>query len=143
MLSLLKYSKLRLIAHQGHPVLVLRLRAGLAPGSGSGHVTAVHPLHCVLPVGGHRGVALHLGHIGGGAFSVTLPNEWNVTFDFFTVTLLVMASYISIFPQLYFHMFAQRKNFWPTTRAKPLDFQLLFMHCEKIHYLNAQFIQVQ
>ena len=51
--------------HRGHPVLVLRLRAGLAPGPGGGYMAAVHPLHHVVPIGGHRGVALHLGHVGG------------------------------------------------------------------------------
>ncbi len=39
-----------------------------------------------------------------------MPNAWNCTFDAYAVAILLMLSYIPIFPQLYFHMVAQRKK---------------------------------
>merc|ERR1739838_447 len=43
-------------------------------------------------------------------FSVPLPNKLNVAFDFYYALIVVMLLYIPIFPQLYLHMFAQRKK---------------------------------
>ncbi|KAK4013158.1 very-long-chain (3R)-3-hydroxyacyl-CoA dehydratase 2 [Daphnia magna] len=43
-------------------------------------------------------------------FSVLLPNAWNFTFNFYYYTILVMLAYIPVFPQLYTHMFVQRKK---------------------------------
>jgi very-long-chain (3R)-3-hydroxyacyl-CoA dehydratase len=43
-------------------------------------------------------------------FSLELPNHWNFSFNFYLVVVVVMLSYIPLFPQLYLHMFAQRKK---------------------------------
>ncbi|KAG7240337.1 hypothetical protein INR49_026908 [Caranx melampygus] len=45
-----------------------------------------------------------------GLYSVTLPNKYNFSFDYYTFLILVMISYIPLFPQLYFHMIRQRKK---------------------------------
>ncbi|KAF7215345.1 3-hydroxyacyl-CoA dehydratase 2 [Nothobranchius furzeri] len=45
-----------------------------------------------------------------GLYSVTLPNKYNFSFDYYTFLILVMVSYIPLFPQLYFHMIRQRKK---------------------------------
>uniref|UniRef100_A0AAY4C1A3 Very-long-chain (3R)-3-hydroxyacyl-CoA dehydratase n=1 Tax=Denticeps clupeoides TaxID=299321 RepID=A0AAY4C1A3_9TELE len=45
-----------------------------------------------------------------GLFSVTLPNKYNFSFDYYTFLILTMLSYIPLFPQLYFHMLRQRKK---------------------------------
>uniref|UniRef100_A0A3B3Q9B6 Very-long-chain (3R)-3-hydroxyacyl-CoA dehydratase n=1 Tax=Paramormyrops kingsleyae TaxID=1676925 RepID=A0A3B3Q9B6_9TELE len=45
-----------------------------------------------------------------GLYSVTLPNKYNFSFDYYTFLILTMISYIPIFPQLYFHMLRQRKK---------------------------------
>lgn len=45
-----------------------------------------------------------------GLYTVSLPNPWNVTFNYYAVLILIMLSYIPLFPQLYFHMFRQRKK---------------------------------
>ncbi|TRY62800.1 hypothetical protein TCAL_00871 [Tigriopus californicus] len=45
-----------------------------------------------------------------GLYTVSLPNAWNVTFNYYVVLILIMFSYIPIFPQLYLHMFRQRKK---------------------------------
>ncbi|XP_048455223.1 very-long-chain (3R)-3-hydroxyacyl-CoA dehydratase 2-like, partial [Rhincodon typus] len=50
-----------------------------------------------------------------GLYSVTLPNKFNISFDYYTVLILVMISYIPIFPQLYFHMLCQRRKVLTTT----------------------------
>ena len=42
--------------------------------------------------------------------SVALPNAWNFTFNSYVVMILILLSYIPIFPQLYLHMFAQRRK---------------------------------
>ena len=52
-----------------------------------------------------------LGRIGRERpLSVAMPNRWNVTFDSYVVMVLILLSYIPIFPQLYLHMFAQRRK---------------------------------
>ncbi|XP_006869939.1 PREDICTED: very-long-chain (3R)-3-hydroxyacyl-[acyl-carrier protein] dehydratase 1 [Chrysochloris asiatica] len=43
-------------------------------------------------------------------FSLRLPNKYNVSFDYYYFLLITMASYIPLFPQLYFHMFRQRRK---------------------------------
>ncbi|XP_058039651.1 very-long-chain (3R)-3-hydroxyacyl-CoA dehydratase 1 isoform X4 [Ahaetulla prasina] len=45
-----------------------------------------------------------------GMFSVRLPNKYNVSFDYYYFLLIIMASYIPLFPQLYFHMLRQRRK---------------------------------
>uniref|UniRef100_A0AAZ3QPP0 Very-long-chain (3R)-3-hydroxyacyl-CoA dehydratase n=2 Tax=Oncorhynchus TaxID=8016 RepID=A0AAZ3QPP0_ONCTS len=45
-----------------------------------------------------------------GLYSVTLPNKYNFSFDYYTFLILTMVSYIPLFPQLYFHMMRQRKK---------------------------------
>ncbi|XP_030384745.1 very-long-chain (3R)-3-hydroxyacyl-CoA dehydratase hpo-8 [Scaptodrosophila lebanonensis] len=43
-------------------------------------------------------------------WSVVMPNKWNATFSYFALLWIVMLGYIPIFPQLYLHMFAQRRK---------------------------------
>ena len=43
-------------------------------------------------------------------FTWTMPNQLNMTFNFSYVLIAIMLSYIPLFPQLYFHMIAQRKK---------------------------------
>ncbi|KAG6934303.1 3-hydroxyacyl-CoA dehydratase 1 [Chelydra serpentina] len=45
-----------------------------------------------------------------GIFSLRLPNKYNVSFDYYYFLIIVMASYIPLFPQLYFHMLWQRRK---------------------------------
>ncbi|NXD84949.1 HACD2 dehydratase, partial [Halcyon senegalensis] len=45
-----------------------------------------------------------------GLYSISLPNKYNFSFDYYTFLILVMISYIPIFPQLYFHMLHQRRK---------------------------------
>ncbi|XP_030064643.1 very-long-chain (3R)-3-hydroxyacyl-CoA dehydratase 2 isoform X2 [Microcaecilia unicolor] len=45
-----------------------------------------------------------------GLYSINLPNKYNFSFDYYTFLILVMVSYIPIFPQLYFHMLHQRRK---------------------------------
>uniref|UniRef100_A0A8C9I7D6 Very-long-chain (3R)-3-hydroxyacyl-CoA dehydratase n=1 Tax=Piliocolobus tephrosceles TaxID=591936 RepID=A0A8C9I7D6_9PRIM len=45
-----------------------------------------------------------------GMFSIRLPNKYNVSFDYYYFLLITMASYIPLFPQLYFHMLRQRRK---------------------------------
>ncbi|XP_048367232.1 very-long-chain (3R)-3-hydroxyacyl-CoA dehydratase 1 isoform X2 [Sphaerodactylus townsendi] len=45
-----------------------------------------------------------------GMFSVRLPNKYNVSFDYYYFLLIIMASYVPLFPQLYFHMLRQRRK---------------------------------
>merc|ERR1712241_711560 len=43
-------------------------------------------------------------------FTMTMPNSFNMTFNSYYVLIAIMLSYIPLFPQLYFHMIAQRKK---------------------------------
>jgi len=43
-------------------------------------------------------------------FSIPLPNQFNVAFDYHYALIGIMLTYIPIFPQLYLHMFAQRRK---------------------------------
>ncbi|XP_063993501.1 very-long-chain (3R)-3-hydroxyacyl-CoA dehydratase 2 [Diachasmimorpha longicaudata] len=43
-------------------------------------------------------------------WSYALPNAWNFTFSYHYLLIFVMLLYIPLFPQMYLHMFAQRKK---------------------------------
>lgn len=43
-------------------------------------------------------------------WSIEMPNKWNATFSYFALLWIVMLLYIPLFPQMYLHMFAQRKK---------------------------------
>lgn len=43
-------------------------------------------------------------------WTVEMPNDWNSTFSYFAFLWIIMLLYIPLFPQLYLHMFAQRKK---------------------------------
>ena len=45
-----------------------------------------------------------------GQWSYPMPNKYNISFSFQLFLFVVMLSYLPIFPQLYLHMFAQRKK---------------------------------
>lgn len=45
-----------------------------------------------------------------GILSIPLPNVANLSFDYYSVLLFVMLLYVPFFPQLYLHMFSQRKK---------------------------------
>ncbi|TKS87640.1 Very-long-chain (3R)-3-hydroxyacyl-CoA dehydratase 1 [Collichthys lucidus] len=45
-----------------------------------------------------------------GMYSMRLPNVYNVSFDYYYCLIIVMLSYIPLFPQLYFHMLRQRRR---------------------------------
>jgi len=56
-----------------------------------------------------------------GILTAKMPNALNFTFDYQYFLVGTMLSYIPIFPQLYFHMFAQRKKILgkgPTVHGK-------------------------
>ena len=42
--------------------------------------------------------------------SISMPNSWNVTFNFYYVTIVLMVFYLPGFPQMYCHMLTQRKK---------------------------------
>ena len=44
------------------------------------------------------------------SYNIPMPNKVNVTFNFYYTVLLLMCSYIPLFPQLYGHMLMQRKK---------------------------------
>lgn len=43
-------------------------------------------------------------------YSVSLPNRANFSFNYYYTIIAIMLSYIPVFPQLYLHMFGQRKK---------------------------------
>uniref|UniRef100_A0A3Q2CJB7 Very-long-chain (3R)-3-hydroxyacyl-CoA dehydratase n=1 Tax=Cyprinodon variegatus TaxID=28743 RepID=A0A3Q2CJB7_CYPVA len=45
-----------------------------------------------------------------GMYSMRLPNKYNVSFDYYYFLIIVMLSYIPLFPQLYLHMLRQRRR---------------------------------
>ncbi|CAO2580608.1 Very-long-chain (3R)-3-hydroxyacyl-CoA dehydratase 2 [Lemmus lemmus] len=45
-----------------------------------------------------------------GLYFISLPNKYNFSFDYYAFLILVMISYILLFPQLYFHMLHQRRK---------------------------------
>ncbi|KAK8760910.1 hypothetical protein V5799_027819 [Amblyomma americanum] len=46
-----------------------------------------------------------------GLFTFPLPNWLNFSFDYHTFVILVIASYVPFFPQLFGHLLKQRKRF--------------------------------
>ncbi|KAF5287979.1 hypothetical protein FQR65_LT12156 [Abscondita terminalis] len=52
-----------------------------------------------------------------GMWTVTLPNWLNFTFNYPYLLLGIMALYVPLFPQLYLHMFAQRRKILGTEAA--------------------------
>jgi len=53
-------------------------------------------------------------------FSIFLPNAYNVSFNFWILIVVIMALYVPVFPQLYGHMFSQRRKILGAT-SKKLD----------------------
>lgn len=51
-------------------------------------------------------------------WSVSLPNPFNFTFSYSYFVIIIMLLYIPIFPQLYLHMFSQRRKFLGGTSTK-------------------------
>ncbi|KAK1797331.1 hypothetical protein P4O66_008298, partial [Electrophorus voltai] len=45
-----------------------------------------------------------------GMYSLRLPNKYNVSFDYYYFLIIVMLSYIPLFPQLFLHMLRQRRR---------------------------------
>jgi len=45
-----------------------------------------------------------------GILSISLPNVANISFNYYYALIVIMLSYIPIFPQLYGHMIAQRRK---------------------------------
>ncbi|RUS88985.1 hypothetical protein EGW08_003232 [Elysia chlorotica] len=43
-------------------------------------------------------------------YSFDLPNKWNVSFNYYYYLCFIIVSYLPVFPQLYLHMFGQRKK---------------------------------
>ncbi|CAD7092906.1 unnamed protein product [Hermetia illucens] len=43
-------------------------------------------------------------------WSLEMPNKYNITFSYFYLLWTVMLLYIPLFPQMYLHMFAQRRK---------------------------------
>ncbi|XP_065335200.1 very-long-chain (3R)-3-hydroxyacyl-CoA dehydratase hpo-8 isoform X1 [Cloeon dipterum] len=43
-------------------------------------------------------------------WTLTFPNSWNATFNYQYFLVIVMALYVPLFPQMYLHMFGQRKK---------------------------------
>jgi len=51
------------------------------------------------------------GEVGkGNLYSLSLPNKYNFIFNYQHVLWFLMSLYIPLFPQLYLHMFGQRKK---------------------------------
>ncbi|XP_028825218.1 very-long-chain (3R)-3-hydroxyacyl-CoA dehydratase 1 [Denticeps clupeoides] len=43
-------------------------------------------------------------------YSMRLPNKYNVSFDYYIFLIIIMLSYIPLFPQLFLHMLRQRRR---------------------------------
>lgn len=43
-------------------------------------------------------------------YSLDLPNPYNISFNYYYYLLFIALSYLPVFPQLYLHMFKQRKK---------------------------------
>ncbi|XP_012272817.1 very-long-chain (3R)-3-hydroxyacyl-CoA dehydratase 2 [Orussus abietinus] len=63
------------------------------------------------------------GGINPNAWSYLLPNAWNFTFNYRWFLLAVMLLYIPLFPQMYLHMFAQRRKILGPTTSMPKKIQ--------------------
>ena len=44
-----------------------------------------------------------------GTFSVTMPNAWNVSFDYYSALVLLLLLYLVACPFMFLHMWSQRK----------------------------------
>ncbi|OAD60607.1 3-hydroxyacyl-CoA dehydratase 2, partial [Eufriesea mexicana] len=44
------------------------------------------------------------------AWSYNLPNSWNFIFSYYFILVCLMISYVPLFPQMYLHMFSQRRK---------------------------------
>ncbi|XP_020281835.1 very-long-chain (3R)-3-hydroxyacyl-CoA dehydratase 2 [Pseudomyrmex gracilis] len=56
------------------------------------------------------------------AWSYALPNSMNFTFSYLYLLIIVMVAYIPLFPQLYLHMFAQRRKMLnPSSATKKIN----------------------
>lgn len=53
-----------------------------------------------------------------GILSISMPNSWNFVFNYYYVLIGTFAVYIIYFPQLYFHMMAQRRKVLNPTKKK-------------------------
>ncbi|XP_012221779.1 very-long-chain (3R)-3-hydroxyacyl-CoA dehydratase 2 [Linepithema humile] len=63
--------------------------------------------------------AVQYANVKPDSWSYVLPNPWNFTFSYLYLLLGVMLAYIPLFPQLYLHMFAQRRKMLnPSAKAK-------------------------
>jgi len=45
-----------------------------------------------------------------GLYNFDLPNRYNVSFNYYYYLCFIVVSYLPVFPQLYLHMFGQRKK---------------------------------
>ncbi|XP_072027513.1 very-long-chain (3R)-3-hydroxyacyl-CoA dehydratase 2-like [Amphiura filiformis] len=45
-----------------------------------------------------------------GLYSISLPNDLNVSFDYYYILFIIMLLYVPIFPRLYSHMIRQRRK---------------------------------
>ncbi|KAJ8960773.1 hypothetical protein NQ318_020067 [Aromia moschata] len=74
----------------------------------------------LYPLGITGGAVVHLRvqrEIGEGQlYSIALPNTLNFTFNYQYALWILMFLYIPLFPQLYLHMFSQRKKVLGTER---------------------------
>jgi len=52
-------------------------------------------------------------------FSLHMPNKWNFAFDFYTMLIVAILSYVPGFPMLYMHMITQRKKCLGAPMATP------------------------
>jgi len=51
-------------------------------------------------------------------FSISMPNPWNIIFNYYYFLIGTFAVYIIYFPQLYFHMMAQRRKVLNPSKPK-------------------------
>ncbi|XP_012264951.2 very-long-chain (3R)-3-hydroxyacyl-CoA dehydratase 2 [Athalia rosae] len=61
--------------------------------------------------------AQQYAQVNSDAWSYTLPNAWNFTFNYNSLLIGVMLLYIPLFPQMYLHMFAQRRKILGSVQA--------------------------
>lgn len=52
-------------------------------------------------------------------WSLSLPNDYNISFSFYYFLIFSMVMYIPLFPQLYGHMIKQRAKTLGSTTADP------------------------
>lgn len=54
-------------------------------------------------------------------WSLSLPNVANISFSYYYALIVIMLAYVVIFPQLYLHMFGQRKKVLGTSKQTKTD----------------------